>query len=151
MNLTVTTHIKASKETVWKIISDIENSPHNISGIEKVEVLEKPNTGLVGLKWTETRTLFGKTATETMCITEAREPEYYQTYSESHGAVYEARLQLKEHGEETELSMRFEGRPVTLSAKIMSALLGWMMMGATRKALQKDMDDIKTAAERATA
>ena len=61
--------INGSKEDVWNMITDIENSSKTITGIEQIEILEKPGDGLVGLKWRETRTLFGRTATEIMWIT----------------------------------------------------------------------------------
>ena len=79
MNVEVQTLINAPRDRVWKIISDIDKSVDVISGIEKIEVLENPDAGLVGFKWRETRTMFGKQATEVMWITEAEENAYYQT------------------------------------------------------------------------
>ena len=58
--------VKASKQEVWKSITDFETAADRISGIDEIEILNKPAEGLVGLKWKETRTMFGKTATETM-------------------------------------------------------------------------------------
>jgi hypothetical protein len=71
MKIKVEVPIRGTNEDIWKVITDIENSAVNITGIEKVEIHINPGENLVGLKWTETRTLFGKTATETMWITEA--------------------------------------------------------------------------------
>lgn len=53
--------INADRKSVWNTITDIENAPQTISGIEKVEILEKPASGMVGFKWRETRTMFGQT------------------------------------------------------------------------------------------
>ena len=55
--------INGSKAAIWAAITNIENASETISGIEKIEVLEKPANGLVGLRWRETRMLFGKPAT----------------------------------------------------------------------------------------
>lgn len=148
MEFTTSIRIKASKEKVWSIISDIENSKDNISAIESIEVLEPPTEGLLGLKWKETRTMFGKQATEVMWITDATENEFYQTRAESHGALYISRLWLEAKEGDTILSMSFKGTPQTSGAKFMSAMLGWMFKGATLKALNKDLEDIKTAAEK---
>ena len=41
MKLTMDIEIKAPKERVWKVITDIENSVNTISGIEKIEILAK--------------------------------------------------------------------------------------------------------------
>ena len=85
MKINVDIVINGSNEKVWEVIADIEHSPEVISGIEQVEVLEKPADGLVGLKWKETRTMFGKTATEVMWITDVEEGTSYSTRAESHG------------------------------------------------------------------
>ena len=98
----------------------IEGAADAIRGIEKVEVLERPDTGLVGLKWRETRTLFGKTATEVMWITDAVESEFYQTRAESHGSVYVSRLSIAEGESGVTLTMGFEGTPQTAAAKLTS-------------------------------
>jgi hypothetical protein len=54
--------INGSRAAVWAAITDIENASEIISGIENIEILEKPANGLVGLRWRETRKLFGKSA-----------------------------------------------------------------------------------------
>lgn len=45
--------------------------------------------------------------------------------------------------------MTFGAQPQGIVAKVMSATIGRLFMGATRKALRKDLDDIAAAAERA--
>ena len=147
MEVATSVLIHAPRAVVWKRITDIEHAPQTISGIEKVEILERPASGLVGLKWKETRTMFGKTATEIMWITDAVEPEFYKTRAESHGAIYVASLELAEKAGGTELTMRFSGEAVTTSARLMWILMGWMFKSATRKACGKDLSDIKAAVE----
>ncbi len=139
--------INGSKEEVWRVITEIENSSRTITGIEKIEVLDKPATGLVGLKWRETRTLYGKQATEVMWITDAQEYEYYKTRAESHGAVYISRLALSGDGHQTQLTMEFDVLPQTFSAKVMSAIMGRFVNNATKTALEQDLKDIKAAVE----
>ncbi len=148
MQVNVSTDISATPSKVWKIITDIENSQATISGIDKVEVLE-PAKGpsITGLKWKETRTMFGREATEVMWITEAKANSHYDTRAESHGAVYTTRMVVEKIDGGTRLSMTFNGEPQTRGAKIMWALTGWMAKGAMRKTCAKDLDDIKAAAE----
>jgi carbon monoxide dehydrogenase subunit G len=147
MDVATSVLIHAPRAAVWRRITDIEHAAGTISGIEKIEILERPASGVVGLKWKETRKMFGKTATETMWITDAVEPEFYKTRAESHGAIYVASLELAERAGGTELTMRFSGEAVKTSAKLMWTLTGWMFRGAMRKACGKDLSDIKAAVE----
>ena len=90
MQLKLEIEIAAAPKKVWKVLADIDGAVGRISGIEKIEVLERPKKkqDLVGLKWRETRLMWGKEAVETMWITDAVENQFYRTRAESHGAVY---------------------------------------------------------------
>ena len=77
--------INGSKAAIWAAITNIENASETLSGIENIEVLEKPANGLVGLKWRETRMLFGEPATVEKWITAAAENKFYKTRAESDG------------------------------------------------------------------
>jgi len=80
--------INGSKAAIWAVITNIANASETISGIENIEVLEKPANGLVGLRWRETRMLFGKPATAEKWITDAAENEFYTTRAEDGGFVF---------------------------------------------------------------
>ena len=140
--------INSNKEQVWQAITDIENFHSVISAILKINILKKPEDGLVGLKWEETREMFGKEAMETMWITEAVENEYYCTRAENHGAIYLTRLSLQPQGDATELTMTFSGEAETIVAKILSVLMGVFVKGSLKKALAKDLEDIKVHVEK---
>jgi len=71
--------INGSKAAIWAAITNIEKAAETISGIMSIEVVERPAKGLVGLKWRETRMLFGKPATAEKWITDAAENEFYKT------------------------------------------------------------------------
>jgi len=148
MNIHVEIPIQAPREKIWEIITNFEGAADRISGIQKVEILEKPQEGIIGLKWRETRIMFGKEATEVMWITGAKENEYYQTQAESHGSIYTTRLAISGGAVDTHiLYMSFTAEPQSLGAKVMAATLGGLFKNATKKALQKDLEDIKAAAE----
>lgn len=146
MKIQVQISIDETKEKIWNVITDIEGSVNNIKGIENIEILEKKENEFIGLKWRETRTMFGQTATEVMWITDAVENEYYRTRAESHGAIYKTEFLLTKNGESTNLIMSFDAELVTLKAKLMS-IMGFLFISATRKALKKDLEDIKVAVE----
>lgn len=144
MQVSVNTTINASPQAVWETVTDIEHCTDFIPAITDLKILHKPTDGLAGLKWTETRLMFGKSASETMWITDAEAPSYYCTRAESHGSVYLTRIDLRDTGNgQTELSILFTAQPQSIAIKIISLLMGPFIKGPMAKALQKDLDDIK--------
>jgi hypothetical protein len=147
MNAFVEVNINGTKEAIWNVISDIKNSHKNISGIQKVEILKEASGGIIGLKWRETRTMFGKEATEDMWITHSEPNSYYKTRAESHGAVYITTMKIEEKDNFCILSMNFESESVSFVAKIMNIIFSGMMKKSTKKALLEDLNDIKNLVE----
>lgn len=147
MRLSTSTVVRAPRALVWQLASDIENAPQHVSGIQKVEVLGRPPSGLVGLKWRETRMLFGKPADAVMWIAEAVEGEHYETRSEEEGSVFTKRITLAEVPEGTRLGIDFASAPQTFGAKVADVVFRPLMVSVGRKALEKDLQDLKHAAE----
>ncbi len=148
MAVTVEIEINKSKDIVWKAITDIENCERMISSIIRIKLLHQPSDGLVGLKWEETRKMFGKEAMETMWITDSVVNDYYCTRAESHGAVYVTKLELNDSDNGTLLTMSFNGVAQTTIAKIMSFIMGPFIRKSIKKALIKDLEDIKAFVEK---
>ncbi|MFD1927763.1 SRPBCC family protein [Sporosarcina siberiensis] len=148
MKVSAQTNINSTKEKVWEVITDIENSVNVISGIINIEILNPVGDNLVGLKWKETRKMFGKEAVEVMWVTHSKKYDYYQTRAESHGAIYLSRLNItdKNNGVVT-LEMSFEGQAASLPAKIMSGVFGVFMKKSMKKVLEVDLEDIKKSCE----
>lgn len=148
MKMHTSTNINAEPSKIWTAITDIKNSADMIKGIIKIEVLEEPEEGIIGLKWKETRLMFGKEAEETMWITDAEENVYYRTRAESHGSVYISELRITPiDAESCELSMTFDGTPTSFFAKLMSAVMMPFFKGSMVKMLEQDLSDIKRFVE----
>jgi hypothetical protein len=139
--------INASRTAVWDAITNIENAAETISGIEKIEVLEKPATGLVGLKWRETRMYFGKPATVEIWITDAVENEYYKTRAESDGYLFLSTMSISESNGGITLTSTHDYKPQTTVAKLKSVSM-ILFKGMIKKILRQDLNDIKSAVER---
>jgi uncharacterized membrane protein len=139
--------INASKAAIWATITNIENSAKTISGIESIEVLEKPSTGLAGLRWHETRMLSGKPATVEKWITEALENEFYETRAEDIGFVFISTKRLSGADGAITLSERHESNPQSFAAKLMSIPMTLLFKSVARKAVLQDLDDVKTLVE----
>jgi hypothetical protein len=138
--------INGSRAAVWAAITDIENASEIISGILNIEVLEKPANGLVGLKWRETRMLFGKPATVEKWITDAAENEFYKTRAEDSGFVFLSTMSISESSRGITLTSAHDSEPQGIAARLKSIPMV-LFKGVVKKALLQDLNDIKSAVE----
>jgi len=146
-NISLSRTIDAPIEKVWSAITDLEKSAEDISGILKIERLDAGSGFDVGTRWRETRKFFGKEATEEMEVTAIEPLRSYTTRADSHKVHYISQLSVEEASGQTLLSMTFDAEPQGAGAIFMAATVGRLFKGATRKALQKDLDDIAKAVE----
>lgn len=84
-----------------------------------------------------------------MWVTQADQPRSTTVKALPNDADYTARFTLVEHGEATDLTVTFGAEVVrpTRSSRIMLALFGRIGMRMTRRALAKDLAEIKARAE----
>lgn len=137
--------IAASPEAVFDALTDLEGTADRIQGIESLEVLTEGPVG-VGTRFRETRTMFGREATEEMEFSVFERPGRYVLVAESHGMRYETEHLVEAVDGGSRVTLRFQGEPQTTGAKIMSAMSG-LFMGAARKAMQQDLADLKRSLE----
>lgn len=138
--------ISRPRAEVFRVFTDLEAAPRRIEGIQSLEVLtEGPMT--VGTRFRETRKMFGKEATEEMTVTEFRPNEGYVTTAESCGAKYRSEYTFKEAPEGTQVDFTFEGKPMTLIAKVMTPVMGLLLGRMMRRCLEADLNDLTRALE----
>lgn len=147
MEVTRTRHIDAPTEKVWVLMTDLEAFPQTVGGIESVERLDDGTGFGLGTTWRETRTLFGRTATEDMWVTEFEPGRSYVVEANSHGAEYRTSQRIEPDGDGSVLTMTFSGTATGTISKIMSATVGRLFTKATKKAFEQDLADIAAAAE----
>ena len=122
MKISMSELLEAPRSDVFNVFTDIENASERISGIRKLEVLSEVRRG-VGLRWRESRVMFGKEATDEMEITGFDEPDSYVVEAESLGTHYVSRFRFQEvEPGKTQVVWEFEGRAKTLAAKLMAPL-----------------------------
>lgn len=146
MNVEAKVTINASRAAVWNAITNIENAAQFISGIEKIEIVEKPANGIVGLKWRETRMYFGKPATVEIWINDAVEKEFYKTSAESDGYLFLSTMSISESGNGIILTTTHDYKAQSIAARLKSLPM-FLFKGMMKKIFLKDLYDIKTAAE----
>ncbi len=146
MKLEVATAIAAPPETVFAVMTDIARWPQIVRAIEKIELLtEGPMR--VGTSFRETRTMFGRSASEEMTVTVVDPPRRLVTTAESHGARYLTTHTIEPAPGGSRLVFSFKGTPVTLTARLFS-VIGFLFMGLLRRQLESDLADLKAEAER---
>ncbi|MDE2660318.1 MAG: SRPBCC family protein [Acidobacteriota bacterium] len=143
----VTTTVAASSERVFEAATDLARLPETMSGIDSVEVLSDGPFG-EGTRWRETRTLYGKQATEEMWVTGFDPPRSYVVEAESHGAHYRTEITFVPEGDRTRVTFVFGARPLSFFARLFSVFSG-LMLKSVRKALEQDLDDLKRVVESA--
>lgn len=139
--------INGSRAAIWAAITDIVNAPEIMSGIENTEIVDKPATGLVGLRWRETRILFGKSATAEKWITDAAENAFYKTRAVDRGFVFLSTMSISESSGGITLTSLHEFKPQGIVARLQSIPM-FLFKGVAKKAILQDLNDIKSAVER---
>lgn len=147
MIVTAQVTVNAPVAKLWDTMTNIQRTAEFISGIKNISIIEHPKTGLVGLKWSETRIFFGDTATVEKCITQAKDSEFYTTRAEDSGFVFLTtnRISITDTG--LTLIGIHETLPQTIPARF-KALPLIFFKGTIRKAILQDLNDIKSETER---
>lgn len=145
-SISFTTRINAPQERVFQVFSDLRSAPERVTGIKRLEVLTDGPIGK-GTRFKETRVFMKKEATETMEITSFDAPRSYTVEANSCGCHYVSRLDFRPEGNATAVDMNFSWTPKTFVAKLMS-FMSFMMVGACRKAIEKDFTELKAFIER---
>lgn len=141
--------IDAPAERVWALATDIARFPETLSGVNSVEVLTE-GAFAPGTRWRETRTMFGREATEEMWVGTVDPGRSYTVEAESHGMRYLSTFTFTAATpERTEVVLTFDGRAQGTVAKVMAMVTGPLASRSVGKALQQDLDDLAVAAEKA--
>lgn len=147
MKLETSKQIAAAPAKVWDIITDLGASPERITGITAVERLDDGVGFGVGTTWRETRVMFGREATEVMKVVEVEDGRGYVTEADGPGVLYRSEMRVEPAGDGSLLTMTFDAEPRTFVAKLLGNTVGRLMVGATRKAVRQDLEDIAAVAE----
>lgn len=142
---TLTKKINASADVVFDVFTDFEKARERISGIKKLEMLTEPPVG-EGTRFRETRIVFKREHTEEMKITSFDPGNSFTVHCDSCGCVYETEFRFRPDGSSTEVEVEMRTRAVSFLAKLMSSL-GKLMMGTMKKCIDKDLEELKSAAE----
>ena len=146
--ITVTRHVAAPRDRVWRVATDIPAAPDILSGVDRVEMLTQQPFG-VGTRWSETRTIMKRSATEEMWVSDVRPQDSYTVEADGRGAHYVSVFRFTPTPDGgTDVALSFQGLPRRLPGRLLARILGPLTSASVRSALRDDLDDIARAAER---
>lgn len=138
--------IAALPARVFAAATDVANWPSVVPAITRTELLTPGPVG-PGTRFRETRTMFGREATEEMEIVAFEPGRSYTIGADSHGCRYRTRFDVEPTGSGTRLVMTFEAQPLTAMAKVLAFLMKPMARKMAEMCAQ-DLDAIKAHCER---
>lgn len=146
-SITCEQHIAAPPERVFSVFTNLPDAASAIKGIDSIEMLTEGPVG-IGTRFRETRTMFGRSATEVMEFVTFDPPRGYALHAQSHGCRYRTSFGFTPEGAGTRVVMTFEGTPLTLGTKIMSFLMRPLMARMIQRCVRQDLSDLKGVCER---
>ncbi len=109
-----------------------------------------PRLARVGASWRQTRTVFGREHAQVLRIVVWSPPHRLETVARGSGARYTTTYRLEALDDATQITMRFEVVATNVLGSLVQRLFGRRLMASTRKAMEHDLEDIASAAERAS-
>ncbi|MBI5879673.1 MAG: SRPBCC family protein [Chloroflexi bacterium] len=147
MQISERIEIDAPRERVFEVFCDIPHAAEMLDGIEQIEVLGDERFD-IGFRWRETRTMFGKQATEEMWVTMFERPASFEVEAASHGTHYLSVYRFEPLGDQrTAVTLNFTGRPVALASKLISPL-AILFKRSSAKAFRADLEQLKAVCEK---
>jgi carbon monoxide dehydrogenase subunit G len=135
--------IQAPVEQVFDAVAHIDRFSEVVEDIVRVEYVSEHKRG-VGTRFRETRRVHGKEATVELEVAEYVENDRVRIVADDHGTVWDTLFTVARSGEGTVLTMTMDARAHKLLAKLLNPLI----RGMVRKAVEKDMDAVKSFCER---
>ncbi|SDR83769.1 SRPBCC family protein [Paraoerskovia marina] len=140
--------VDAPHEAVWDVLTDIRNAATTLRGVENIELVDGDEYE-VGLRWRETRKVFGMRATEEMWVASVDPQSSTRVDADNGGVHYSTRFDLTPIGDKTRIVVRFSSAgPVSPSAvqRATTAVFGRLGERMTRSMLRSDLADIEKVA-----
>ena len=134
--------IAAPLELVFTTVADITQFRQAIPHIVNVEFLSATRSG-VGTRFRETRLMNGKEMPTELEVTEYVKNDRIRLVADSHGTIWDTLFTVRSDQGRTELTMVMEAKGYKLLAKIMNLLICRLVA----KAVEQDMDSVKTFCE----
>lgn len=147
MKITASRDVDAPAERLWAALVDIDGAPQILSGVDAVQRLDGGGELGVGTRWRETRTMMGRQATEEMEVVALDPGRSYTVRSVSGGTTYESVMTVEPcDTSRSRATMSFRATTRSMVGRLLTATVGRLFAGATRRMLRQDLEDLAHAA-----
>jgi hypothetical protein len=133
--------IDAPVSEVFAVFADLERAAGRIPAISRIELLTPGPVG-TGTRFRETRTMFGREATEEMRITAFEPCRSYEVTCRTCGADYVTSFDFRPDGAGTLVDAAFRTEKRSL-AGLLLVPFGWLLTGMMRKCVEQDVDELR--------
>ncbi len=139
---TITRTIDAPIDKVFQTVAEIDNFSKALPHIVHVDILSDIKSG-VGLRFRETRLMGKRKATTELKVTEYEANNHVRLVADAGGTIWDTVFTVKPMDGQTNLTMVMDAK----AYRFFSKLLNPLMKGMIQKAIEKDMDAVKSYCE----
>lgn len=148
MQVEVTHDSSAPADVVWAVMTDLERTPTVLSSVTAVERIAGGPGFDVGARWRETRTMFGRQASEVLAVTSVDVAgRRYVVEADNRGTHYVQAVSVTPTPEGSRLRMSLRSEATGLAGRLLQRSLGRRFESASRDQLAIDLAEIAAAAE----
>jgi len=146
MKIHVSAYINAPVHDVFTASIDLDQLTERIPHIESIERVTDGPVGL-GTRFRETRIVMKERHTEEMEFTTLEPHQGDTLHASSCGCADVTTCRFEPEGHGTRMSMDMTATPLNTVARATAGVMGLFMKGAMRKALQRDLESLKSSIE----
>ena len=140
---TVVRTIDAPIGKVFDTVAQIENFAKAVPHIVGTEFLSDVTSG-VGTRFRETRRMRGKETTTELEVTEYVENDRVRIVADAGGTIWDTVFEVAPDSDHVQLMLTMDARAYTFMSKLVNPFI----KGFVRKAIESDMDAVKSYCER---
>jgi uncharacterized membrane protein len=138
--------IEAPLDDVWEVFTAVAEYPRRISAVDSVEMVTHGSFE-AGLTWRETRTMFGRTATEEVTLAEVQPLQHFTVRSAS-ASGYSTKYTFDEEPGGRTAVISTLATESSKSGGIFRRTIWAVLQGKVQRELKRDLDDLAAVLER---
>lgn len=137
--------IAAPVEAVFSVFTDLSRRAERVSRVTEIQILEGGTQMQPGVRWRETKIVNDKPLIQEWRVTSLTPNANYVIDGSDPDNQYHLELTFVQVKAETTVQVAFESKPATFASNMMNIIE--LFGNMTKKALHKELEELKTACE----